>query len=211
MKRTSLALSVLTAQFLLLPRFALAQDLKSTVPESPVYPTAVGTVWKYRMNYGGQETTVLSTIIRHEELAGLKCAVIDTTTDGSPTSIEYIRPEKDGVRRIGTNGVEMKPHEQILKIPSIKGTTWNGKMDVSGQAITYTSEIIATDESVTVPAGTYQTFVVKTTSSLPGQKDPSVVSIYYAPGVGPVKRYASQGNVSVVLELAEFRAPGAAK
>jgi hypothetical protein len=187
------------------------QDAKSDVPDSPYYPLAVGCTWKYQMDYGDKGTRVVCRVTKHQEIAGAECALIETKTDDAPTSTEHLRADKAGLARYAADQVAMKPMMPLLKLPVRKGETWNGAIDLGAQRLEYRSEVLATDEPVTVPAGMYNVVVVRTSLLTPGQKDESILTTYYAPSVGPVKRQAVQANVSVTLELTEFSSPKASK
>ncbi len=180
-------------------------------PDSAYYPLEVGTFWKYRMDFGGEDTRIEWRVMKNVEIAGATCALIEMTNDDSPTAKVYLRHDKDGVRRYGVDRVVLKPSELVLKLPAHKGETWKATIDLAGQEMTYTTEVLSTDELVTVPAGKYHTIAVKTTVVAPEQKDDTVSTTYYAAGVGPVKRVTTQGNFNFVLELKEFHSPNAKK
>jgi hypothetical protein len=187
-----------------------AQDLKSAVPDCPYYPLAVGTVWKYKMDFAGMETRIESQVTKHQQIADALCAEVETTIDDSTTT-EQLRADKVGVRRYGADRAVLKPSELILKLPAKKGDEWKGAFELAGRESTFNTEILATDEPVTVPAGQYKTIVVKTTLSTTGQKVETVLTTYYAANVGPVKRVATTENLNIVFELTEFRPPTARK
>lgn len=58
-------------------------------------------------------------------------------------------------------------------------------------------------ESVTVPAGTYECFVLNETTTVVvmGQTQESVITSWYAPGVGMIKQTTNSGMVKTTTEL----------
>jgi hypothetical protein len=188
-----------------------AQEAKSGVADSTYCPLAVGCTWKYQMDYGDKSTRVVCRVTKHEQIAGADCALIETKTDNAPTSTEHLRADRARLARYAADQVAMKPAMPLLKVPVRKGETWQGSFELGGQRLEYRSEVLATDEPVTVPAGMFKVAVVRTSLLAPGQKEESILTTYYAPSVGPVKRQAVQANVSVTLELTEFTTPKATK
>jgi hypothetical protein len=188
---------------------APARGQDADVSDSPYYPMAVGTQWKYRVTAGGQENTIEAKITKHEEMGGVKCAVLEgTAPGGGPAGVEHIRPDKEGIRRYAYNGVKVDPAVQFVKLPAKVGDKWDGKVSIGGQEIDFKYETTAIDQEVKVPAGTYKAVAVRTQFKVPGNDQEASITIYYAPGVGPVKQELSIGGMDIPIELVEFTKGG---
>lgn len=188
---------------------APARGQDTDVPDSPYYPTGVGTQWKYRVTAAGQENTIEAKITKHEEIGGVKCAVLEgTAPGGGQAGVEHIRPDKDGVHRYAYNGMKVDPAVQFIKLPAKVGDKWDGKVSIQGQEIDFKYETTAIDQEVKVPAGTYKAIAVRTDFKVPGNDQDATITIYYAPNVGPIKQEISIGGMKIPIELVEFKKAG---
>lgn len=190
------------------PGRTLAQE--ASVPDSKLYPLAVGSQWDYEINVpNGPKGAITATVQGVDEVDGVACAVLQSTTRGQIAGTELLRGGPEGVKRYSFNGKPVQPPVLFLKDGAKVGDKWTTTVEVSGQELTFTYEVTGLDEPVKVPAGEYKATVVRTRFQAPGQDKPTEVTFYYAPEVGPVKNVVAVGDQQVAIELTKFTKGGA--
>lgn len=194
-------------------------EFQATV-DNPFYPFVPGTTWKYLEKSGGATSTNTITV-KHDTkgIMGVTCVVIHETVARSGRIAEddykWIAQHKDGtVWCFGTAAKEISPGGKISTEGSweagVKGAQPGILMPGHPQpgkpyrqeylynVAENKAQIIATNETVTVPAGTF-TGCVKT-------KEWSMLEAgteikWYAKGIGIVKEIATAGDLVVLVSV----------
>jgi len=167
--------------------------------ESEYYPLKVGTTWHYRA--GGGKLTVR--VARNEKVGDVLCALVEAVVEGEVKCSEHIAVHGDGLYRHALNGQRVEPPLRFLKLPPRGGESWAAESKVAGMSLKVS--FTAGAEEVEVPAGKYQTAVVRT-SDVEVSDLKFTTGVWYARGVGMVKTVLSAGENDVVLELEKFEA-----
>ncbi len=184
---------------------SLAQD--APVPGSKFYPLAVGSKWEYDITAGEKKQGVVAEITGTKEIDGVRCVELRSRVNDQDSGVEHLRGDQDGVRRYAFAGMSIKPPVLFLKEGAKAGDKWDAMVDISGQQLSFTYEVIALDEAVKVPAGEYKAMVIKTRfKATPDQQKETEVTFYYAPEVGPVKNLITVGDDMVTIELTKYTA-----
>jgi hypothetical protein len=174
-----------------------AQD-KDKFQETPYYPVKIGTTWTYKI--GGQEQRIQIKVTKHEKVGNTTCAVLEAS--GAMPVTEYVSPQADGVYRFKGMNQEVTPPLLFFKLPAKKGEAWKVECKVGAMAVK--GDCSEDEANVTVPAGKYDTIVVKNDLELNNTK--VTTTYYFAKDVGMVKQVADINGVNIVLELEKFEA-----
>ena len=167
------------------------------IPSSDLFPTKVGTAWRYHTSGGKIHVRVT----RHEKVGGVTCAVLETRADEQVVATEQVAVRADGVYRYLIAGQKADPPFRFLKLPANNGDTWEAMTRLGGQTIKATFEI--GEEEVKVPAGKFQAVVVRSREfEVAGQKLSS--QVWYARGVGMVKSEMTIAGNPIHVELEKF-------
>lgn len=182
------------------------------VQEDDYYPISLGNMWNYKglveikafngdtisSSSGVTEVTAETRLTGGEDV--FEITRIDTTFAKVPsettlvyTSVSYTRKTDDYV--LGYESLDDTEPDTALVLPLEEGKTWT----VQSWADTTTTATVLVKESVTVPAGTYDCFKVRTTTTMGSQS--YQMYWWYAEGVGLVKSYleTSQGGLVTVV------------
>jgi hypothetical protein len=126
--------------------------------ETPYYPLKVGTTWTYRDADAPAAAKVVVKVVKHEKVGDVPCARVETHSGGKATGFEHVAVTGDGVYRHSINGLRPDKPLLILKLPPQKGDEW----PVAGKlgSETFAGTMTTAEETVAVPAGKYQAFVV---------------------------------------------------
>lgn len=127
------------------------------------FPLAVGNRWAYRTRFGKTIEENVVTIDRQEGAV--------------------FRDNRGSVLGVDAEGVRDE-RRYLLKAPLTPGATWRSTVEV-GRTEDYT--VIAIDEPVTVPAGTFHGCVLVRGRSVVDAGTELEIEWSYAPGVGLVK------------------------
>ncbi len=121
---------------------------------------------------------------------------------------------KAGIRGVGGRRTRLLPApigsetrwewEEVTPVQTMAGAP---QPDPETLKVRYRSELVALDESITVPAGTYRTLHVRQQSE--GRWGRNTTDFFWAPGVGLVRQVDRHGERVQTRELVAFR-PGAA-
>ncbi len=150
------------------------------------FPLEKGNRWTYRMSDGQTMTTEVTGF---EDVGGVRCAALETTL-GPQKNVDYIAADAKGVKayKISAGGQELVYAAPIVrvKLPYVQGDTWTASVEQGGVTISTAFESTG-GEKITVPAGTFETIVVRGTisSSAGGQV---VAKNWFAAGVGLVRQ-----------------------
>ena len=194
-------------------------DFRATV-DNPYYPLVPGTTLKYVETSKGETTENEITVTHHTKvIMGVKCVVVHdkVTQDGAlkEDTYDWLAQHKDGsVWYFGEDTKEFSPGGRV----STQGS-WEAGVNGAQPGILMPAnpkpgepyrqeygpgvaedmgQVVATGESVTVPAGTF-TGCVKT-------KDWSLLESgsenkWYAKGVGVVKEVSTAGDVATLVAI----------
>jgi hypothetical protein len=185
------------AALLLSGTFSLiAQEPKAAAPASTeYYPLKLKSKWVYKTNDQSVEIEAVSA-----EKGGFK---LETKVNNKTVAAEVVEVTAEGVFRSSVKGDKIDPPLKFLALPVKKDAEWTVNSKVGMQTIKGKFTIKSENESVTVPAGKYDTVLVDGPElDIAGTK--TAVKYYFAKNVGVVKlSYEIQGT-SVVLELKEY-------
>lgn len=186
------------------------------VRADPLLPTTEGTSWEYRSTETLTGSAPVSSVITirsgKDLLDGKEVVKMETLSGSNVSKTELVSVDANGIACLARSGkdgkiVKLNPPEPIIAAPLEVGTAW----ELEGEAVKnkmHQRFTIVGEESVTVPAGTFQAFHLKC-------EDSSLVSIkldrWFAPGIGFVKEAtvvrAPGMRQSVTLELTKITVP----
>jgi hypothetical protein len=173
-----------------------AQEAAAT---NPYYPLKSQSVWVYEVQGGPIQVKVTGTE-KIKDTTGYK---LETSAGGKISATETVGVTKEGIVRFNVNG--LTPDAPILFLPTDPETTkeWTVDTKVSGQAIKGTFK--ASKETVSVPAGKYDTTYGKGTDMRIGDTT-TTVEYWFAKDVGIVKLRFTLGSQDATLELSKYTA-----
>jgi hypothetical protein len=195
---------------------AAALSAQDKLAETPYYPLQVGTTWHYKS--GDRKFTIR--VVKHEKVGGVLCARLEVVRDGKVVASEHLAVTDEGVYRHSQTasgvgqfdsksgegaGKEEKPEPPILvlKLPPKKGDSW--RVDSKADGKVFRGGFKIDEKEIKVPAGTYQAIRV-TSEDLETNGLRSVLTTYFARGVGMVKQVIQVGDVTADIELEKFEA-----
>jgi len=179
-------------------------------------PTAGGTTWEYRstetLTGSAPVHAVVTVRAGQEMLDGKEVVKLETLLGDIVSKTELVSVDANGIACLARSGqdgkiAKLNPPEPIIAAPLEVGATWELEGEAAKNKMHQRFTVVA-EESVTVPAGTYQAFHLKC-------EDSSLVSIkldrWFAPGTGFVKEATvvrAPGMLqSVTLELTKITVP----
>jgi hypothetical protein len=165
------------------------------VADSPYYPLKIGTKWTYK----GGKTRMTAEVVRHEDLGGLACAVIENRREGKVLRKEHVQATAEGVFLVGVEGRRLKAPVRLLKAGPKPGDHWETQSRDGRRRDTYLIEA----GDVTVPAGTFATVIVRGEIVEDGRRT-SAFAYWFAKDVGIVKQMLVEGGRTTVYELECF-------
>jgi hypothetical protein len=205
---------LLVCSLLLAAAVELAAQEKLT--ETPYYPLQVGATWHYRVGDG--KFTIR--VVKHEKVGDTLCALLETKRDGKVVGSEHLAVAAGGVYRHDLTTVLPKPDPNdkaktialpvtqtikppilVLKLPPKKDEVW--KVDSKSDGQTFRGEFRIDEQEITVPAGKYKTFRVRS-QDLEVNALKATITTHFAEGVGMVKQVIEIGDVKTVIELEKF-------
>ena len=206
----------------------------STQCSNPYYPVSASAQWQYRSTTGGlapatytQTVTAITSnsFTEHREFAALKTDnVWNCAADGSLSSTQV------GNLSANTGQFQLQTTKNTgMTIPAAKdwkvGASWSNSYEVKGTILmrgvsanaTGSVELsfsVVAQESVTVPAGTYDAMKVASTSTMKLRVNANGVELpvdvvatstqWYAQNVGMVKTQTSTQGIDSAVELLSF-------
>jgi len=192
--------SIFLAVWLVATSVPLAgQDPAKEKPKTPVpnyYPMEVGNEWKYRSKSKDKTSSITTRITKLDTINGQSLSrleMFDLT--------EHLSQTEKGVFRHRMNGAEISPPFQLLAYPPKVGTKWEGESATKKGKFKYSAEI-QVEESIEVPAGTFNAIRVAFVVEENGKKTDSVY--WFAKDVGFVKQTMEGTGPAVLLELEKF-------
>lgn len=156
-----------------------------------VWPLDLDNYWIYSYEYGGEPESVTLTAGLVQQVLGTDVTVVQYTgSDIFEYYFIYLRNGAGGLYFYGDELVgALYTPDLWCKYPCTVGDEWS----TSGQGAVVNWEVIATDESVTVPDGTYECIHLRGTPEGGG----TVADHWFAVGVGEVKMTSG----AVLMEL----------
>jgi hypothetical protein len=175
--------------------------------ESPYYPLRTGTTWHYKVG----DNKLVIRVAKQEKVGDVPCALLEASRDGKVVGSEHLAVTADGVYRHTITKAQgdkpatltLKPPMLVLKLPPKKGDAWKVDSQVDGKVLR--GGFKADEQEVKVPAGTYKAIRV-TSQDLEVNGLKTVLTMYYAEGVGMVKQVIQEGENKVEIELEKFEA-----
>src|SRR6266850_1356569 len=138
---------------------ALAAALLQEPQPAPFLQFKVGAVWTYVT--GSAEGKVRVT--GREKIGEVEAFVLTTEIGGATTEKEYLAVDATGIRMLrqasGDRIIDYATPFIRLKLPPVKGDTWEWKGDMgkSKASVVFTNE---GEDEITVPAGKYKAWKV---------------------------------------------------
>jgi hypothetical protein len=148
-------------------------------PDNIMMPLTVGNTWTYETTFEGVDDpeTVTLTATGVEQVAGVAVTTVEYSDNAPlPGYFIYLRNNAGNLCFYGDMFEEYDTPDILCKTPCVIGESWYR----SG----VTWDVIATNESVTVPAGTYGCIHMRETVDEGGGR---ITEIWYAVGVGKIK------------------------
>lgn len=197
---TIAALAILTSAQMVSAAPPKVAPLKST----PYYPMAVGTERDYEgITNGAQAPMLTEKIVRHEKIGGVMCVRLEVYLKNRRIAVEYVTLKADGVYRIQTNGIAVKPPLKILSLPVKAGTSWKAGGTISNQKISGT--ISLSQKTIKVPAGQFKNAAV-VHSGLKIGKIKLDSTVAFAKGFGMIyQKLVFSNGVTVIQKLKAYR------
>jgi hypothetical protein len=163
------------------------------------FPTTVGTTWVYEDSVFGESVHEVTAV---ETKGGATLVTVNYAYPGGrhpgPDSkgAYQLRVTGDGVHELPREGESFDPPRCVLKLPFTSGKEWEWSPD-GGRVLVFRYKATGQEE-VKVPAGTYKT--VRGDCKFDEVQFEN--SVWYAPGVGVVKRQSgNKGKVEHTFVL----------
>lgn len=188
-----------------------------------LYPLGVGYRWHYRVtdknapkspDDAKKSQMVLVTVEREQtfslklkndeastQVVGFELQVQNLKAGDKKVMQEQVLIAEDGVYRVSGAGKAISPPLRILKKDARKGQAWTVASQSENAEIK--GALVATEETVEVPAGKFATVAVRSQDFHVGAQKMQVTA-WYAPNVGMVKQHIQVGNHDLTLELEKF-------
>ena len=180
---------------------AFARGADDKPKETPYYPLKLGTTWSYKAG----DVTITSKVAKWEEMADQQCARIEASAGGKLAAVEHVAVKEDGVYRFAYGGVKADPPLMFLKLPPVKGKTWDAGTTIGTTKVTgtFTSDMV---DEVVVPAGTFKNIYMCTADCESGGVKLTIKS-FFAKDIGMIKQVIKSADQEVTVELEKFE-PG---
>lgn len=176
---------------------ALAVVLSAAALANDYYPRGEGLSW----TYSSGETQTMS---GPRTWNGFEVLVLTHYLDGLPVSESYLTFEADGVWTHGTAAggavVRYDPPLLVYAAPPLQpGATWSTTTELTGLAITLSSEVVGL-RGVQTPAGRFNALQIRqrTLTSTGGR---TLLDLFLVPGVGVVRFVTEDGTSIDLIEL----------
>jgi hypothetical protein len=177
------------------------------IQDSAYYPVGVGSTWNYSVPQSDPKApkqTFSTHVAAHEKISGVMCARIETMGGGKIVGTDHISVTKNGIFRYTLNDDEASDPIQLLKLPAGNSEEWSIDSHCKNGSLSGKANV--KPDSVTVPAGSYQALVVKSSIQLLGQN--VTCTNYFVKDVGIARIQLSAASSSVNLDLESFLAVG---
>jgi tellurite resistance-related uncharacterized protein len=160
-------------------------------PDQTYFPTVVGGKWVYQS--GNEEEVLLVTSV--EDRNGIKVVTIGAEEEGGVHARGAVEVSRMGLFKVGSGPNGVADSVCLLRLPITSKDSWPVQLHIHSSNRVRTFPGISTSQGaveVRTPAGTFTAIKVRTVWSFGcgtvEPDGPEVLTVYYAPGVGPVKR-----------------------
>lgn len=172
-----------------------------------LFPLAVGNTWTYRVStqedrFGARVQDDRFVVrVAGQEMVGLQmCFKLEASLKDKVVATEYVAFTKEGLCRFRCEHEDVEPPLCVLRVPWPR-RTWVEKYTLGSREMNPTFQAQPTEE-VPVPAGKFKATPVRAWTGPIGPIPRTTV--WYAPGVGPVKQTVNEGKSRFDLELEKF-------
>jgi hypothetical protein len=176
---------------------ALSVLLAPVVFAADYCPLNEGNEWTYSVSNGSQMTVKVAGFAN---VGAVRCAIVETVTSGQTTR-EYVTADAEGLKMHASQmqGPQFRydPPVARLKLPYKQGDRWTALVNQLGRPTSTTFESLGR-EQVQTPAGTFDCIKVRTTVM---GTPPTISTIYYADGVGPVQQVVQTVGQALTAKL----------
>ncbi|MFP4498585.1 MAG: hypothetical protein ACLFQV_10275 [Vulcanimicrobiota bacterium] len=141
-----------------------------------------GNKWTYVSTKGRQKEIINREIVQKKEINGVEVYQVKTLTENKPETKNYynVMVRKDGVVRyppykkpdlnIAGQLKQQKPIRLVLRLPIQIGDKWNWKINSKKTGVINTDFEVLGYETITVPAGSFETYKIKRILNKDNQK-----------------------------------------
>ena len=181
---------------------AAAQEPPASAED--LFPLAVGNTWTYRV--GGQDDKFVVRAARQEMVGSQTCILLEARLRDRVVATEHVAFTKDGLCRFKVEQTEVVPPVCVLKVPA-PPRGWTAKYTLNQRPGTFT--FTTRSEEVVYLARRYKATVVEARPGEVRGPTPPRTTVWYAPGVGPVKQRIDEGKGRFLeLDLEKFEKAG---
>ncbi len=174
--------------------------------DGDLQPLERGATWTYVSNGVLQTRTVAG----DEKVGRFPCKVVEIRT-GNVLEKQWLRKEADGLKlhRVLVDGhiTDLEDPALVMKYPGRVGDSWTYDERV-GPVLMNVTGLYVRDESVSVPAGTFNAARIQAVKTIQGEVVVDQVS-WYARGTGLVKlqvrSFTGGKEMRIVLELDSYQ------
>lgn len=179
-----------------------AQEIK----QSPYYPLAIGTTWKYKFSVvGGTFTLELEArVAKHEKVGDLMCGLVETSRDGKVSATEHVGVGDDAVYRASYGGNNSTPPIRILKLPPKVGDTFTVDSKIANGALKGSFKV--GEDEIEVMGKKHKAFTVTTEDMDGGDGNKIVQTVWFVEGLGIAKQKSKLGGKEYMIQLEKFEA-----
>ncbi len=183
--------------FLMLGAFLTVTAQEAPAPvKTDFYPLTKNAVWIYKT-----KGVTVKMKVGNSSPEGTK---IETLVNDKSISTEVIQVKKDGIYRVAIADIKPSKPVLLLKLPPKSGDSWEVDTKLKEQPIKCKFEV--KEEKVTVPAGSYVSYVVQGKNiDINGMS--AGITTWYVEKIGIVKILLDFGGEKSQLELEKFE-PG---
>ena len=164
--------------------------------DGPFYPLQVGNAWHYKV--GDKKATMK--VVAMEKIGDLMTSRIETIVDGNVSANENIAQTAGGLMRVAVDGEKYSKPIMFLKLPPMKGESWNVDSKIPGTALK--GKFVAGDDEIEVAAGKFKCATSSGELQINGQ--PAQFGYWFAPNVGIVRLTMKVGGMELTWDLQKF-------
>lgn len=185
----------LVAMFVIAAAVAAAPTPKDAA-QPDFFPLAKGTMWVYHMDHWAINSDLTITVTEVDKKGSKHLARLKYHLEFNDSeSEEWVASDDNGLYCPGEKGNFEKP-TVVLKYPLTKNATWdstlhsalNFKLSKDNNLLNELSATVKDSEEIEVPAGKFQTTAIEFCTPVTPIAPSTVITAWYAPGVGVVKQ-----------------------
>src|SRR3954469_3156338 len=172
----------------------LARPAAADEPVAPdsLFPLAIGNAWTYKVS--GQDDRFVVRVADQEMVGSQLCFKLEASLKDKVVATEHVAFTKAGLCRFRVEHEDVEPPVCVLKAPAGKGTQWPAKYTLNSRSMTANFLATAAPGELVVPAGKFKAVKVDVgTWDGRGLLQPRA-TVWYAPGVGPVRQAIFEGK-----------------